>query len=85
MGRQVGALVTIFDRQKDMRSIGALMQGIRWIDEAHTHDASIDASEWQAVSRAMRKALGDGAHCRAEGRAERIEQAFAEEAAKRQR
>lgn len=78
MGTQVGALVTVFDRQKDMRSIGALMQGIRWIDEVHTKDDTIDATEWQAVSRAMRKALGD---CmKPEGRAERIEQAFAEEA-----
>ena len=81
MGRQVGALVTIFDRQKDMRSIGALMQGIRWIDETHSQDASVDATEWQAVSRAMRKALGNGTHAKVEGRAERIEKAFAEEAA----
>lgn len=78
MGRQVGALVTVFDRQKDMRSIGALMQGIRWIDETHTKDDTIDGQEWQAVSRAMRRALGD---CmKPEGRPERIERAFAEEA-----
>ena len=82
MGRQIGALVTVFDRQKDMRSIGALMQGIRWIDETHTKDDTIDAAEWQAVTRAMRKALGDGNRVHdLEGRAERLEQAFAQEAA----
>ena len=79
MGRQIGALVTVFDRQKDLRSIGALMQGIRWIDETHTQDNTIDAREWRAVSRALWKALGE---CMAvDGRAERIEKAFAEEAA----
>lgn len=79
MADQIGDVLDTFDKQKDTRSIGALTQGLRWIDQAHTPDDTIDPKEWQAVSRAMRKALGDGVAVA--GRAERIERAFAEEAA----
>ena len=81
MADQVADVLEKFDDEKDMRSIVALTQGMRWIDQAHTKDDTIDSKEWQSVSRAMRKALGDP---KAPGeRAERIIQAFTEEAEKK--
>lgn len=72
-------MVEQLEEEKDMLSVGALLQGTRRVDVAHRHDDTIDPQEWQAVSRAMRKAMGEGAP--AAGRAERLEKAFDEEAA----
>lgn len=77
MADQIGDLMEQFDAEKDMRSIGALAQGLRWIDETHKKDDTIDPEEWEAARRAMRKALGGGAP--PGDRAQRIERAFAEE------
>jgi len=79
MADQVFDLVDQFDREKDMRSIGALTQGLRWVDQAYTPNDTVDAHEWQVAARAIRKVMGNPAIPIAE-RGDRLAQAFDKEA-----
>jgi hypothetical protein len=80
MADQIGDVLEQFDDQKDFRSIVALTQGMRAVDQRFSTDDTIDRKEWEVVRRAMRKALGDP-KAPVDNRAERITKAFDEETA----
>ena len=56
--------------------IGALMQGIRLIDDAVHPDRTIDSEEWQQIAEVLRAVLGPEAPAASPDRAERIYSAF---------